>query len=489
MQVEKRQQLLVTGATGYIGSRLVPRLLEAGYRVRVLVRDQSRLAGRPWRGQVEIIEGDVADPATLGQAMQAIDVAYYLIHSMSDSGSFAARDQQLAQAFSAAAAESGVQRLIYLGGLGEPGSDLSAHLRSRQETGDSLRQGGVPVTEFRAAVIVGSGSLSFEMIRNLTERLPAMICPRWVYTRTQPIGIRDVLAYLVGALEQPASSGHVIEIGGADIVTYGMMMTQYAEVRGLKRWLIPVPVLTPRLSSYWVHWMTPVSASIARPLIEGLKNEVIVRQPLARQLFPDIEPADYKTSVERALVVLDAGKIESTWADAVASSNGDAPPVTLQMQEGMILETRILRSQAHPQQLYRSFISLGGERGWLYSNWLWKLRGGIDRLLGGVGLRRGRREAHDLRIGDAVDFWRVEQLEDGQRLLMRAEMKVPGKAWLEYLVFACEEGDAELQQRAYFAPKGLSGILYWYALYPLHALIFSGLARRIVADAESATLP
>jgi uncharacterized protein YbjT (DUF2867 family) len=292
--------VLVTGATGYVGGRLVPALLESGYTVRVLVRDASRLEGRSWLNRVQVSVGDVLKPETLPAAMQDVDVAYYLIHSMMDSSDFDQRDVIAAGNFGKAAQEAGLKRLIYLGGLGEPEADLSKHLRSRQQTGEILRESGVPVTEFRAAIIVGSGSISFEMIRYLTERLPVMICPQWVYTRVQPISISDVLHYMVSALETPASAGKIIEIGGQDVLTYGEMMTGYADVRGLKRNLIPVPVLTPRLSSHWVEWITPIPAEIAKPLIEGLRNEVILRDSQAEIIFPDIKPVGYRPAVEKS---------------------------------------------------------------------------------------------------------------------------------------------------------------------------------------------
>lgn len=323
--IQDQQLVLVTGATGYVGGRLVPRLIESGYKVRVFVRDARRLQGRPWTDKVEIIEGDVFKPETLSEAMRGVAATYYLIHSMMASNDFYERDLIAARNFGQKAQEQGVQRIIYLGGLGDPQANLSEHLRSRQRTGDALRESGIPVTEFRAAVIVGSGSISFEMVRYLTERLPVMICPRWVFTRIQPISIDNVLDYLVEALSVDASTGEIIEIGGADVLTYGDMMLQYAHIRGLRRYLIPVPVLTPRLSSYWVHWMSPIPAKIARPLIEGLRNEVIVRNDLAKQIFPHINPVGYKIAVERTLTHLDANHIETSWSDSLASSKGEGP--------------------------------------------------------------------------------------------------------------------------------------------------------------------
>lgn len=475
--------VLVTGATGYIGGRLVPRLIESGYRVRCLVRDAARLQGRPWRDAVEVVAGDVLEPESLAAAMEGVDVAYYLVHSLGSGADYHQRDLRAATNFGEAARAAGVSRIIFLGGLAEATPDLSKHLQSRQQTGDALRAAGVPTTEFRAGVIVGSGSLSFEMIRYLTERVPVMICPRWVRTRTQPIGIREVLEYLVAALSVPESADRIIEIGGSEVITYGEMMTIYAEVRGLKRWMVPVPVLTPRLSSYWVNVVTPIPAVIARPLIEGLRNENIVHDRSARELFPGVVPTTYRVSVERALERLQASKVETAWSDALSTSRGDVPPVVLTTQEGMIIERRQRVVSAPPADVYAVFTGLGGKRGWLYMNWAWAIRGFLDRLIGGVGVRRGRRDPDDIRVGDALDFWRVEAVEPDRMMRLRAEMKVPGKAWLEFQVTPRDDGGSLLMQTAYFAPMGLSGWLYWYGLYPVHGLIFSGLIDRIAVRA------
>jgi uncharacterized protein YbjT (DUF2867 family) len=477
--------ILVTGATGYIGGRLIPRLLETGLRVRCLARDPARLEGRPWRDQVEVVTGDCLQAETLPAAMKGVQAAYYLVHSMAGGHQFEQRDVQAARNFAASARAAGVKRILYLGGLGDPDSALSEHLRSRQETGATLRESGVAVTEFRAAVIVGSGSLSFEIIRYLTERLPVMICPRWLYTRAQPIAINNVLDYLVDALDTPASVGRIIEIGGADVLTYGDMLRGYAQARGLKRWLLPVPVLTPRLSSYWVHLVTPVPANIARPLIQGLRNDVVVRDPSAREVFPRIQPLDYAASVRLALGNLETGQIETAWSDAMVSSLGDAVPVLFTTQEGIILERRQRIVRASPEATYRAFTGLGGRTGWLYLNWTWRIRGLIDRLLGGVGLRRGRRHPQEVRVGDALDFWRVEAVEPGRMMRLRAEMKVPGRAWLEFQAEAVNATTSRLSQTACFAPHGLTGLLYWYLLYPVHAFIFSGLARHLARRAET----
>ena len=391
---------------------------------------------------------------TLTAAMAGVDLAYYLVHSMRAGADFEARDLQAATAFAEAAAAAGVGRIIYLGGLGDPQADLSRHLRSRQEVGAALRAAQVPVTEFRAAVVVGSGSVSFEMLRHLTERLPLLISPRWVYTRIQPIGISDLLTYLVRAAQVPASAGQIVEIGGADVVTYAQMMAGYAAERGLRRRLVPVPVLTPRLSSYWVHLVTPIPATIARPLIKGLRNEVVVRDDSARQLFPDIEPLTYRAALRRALARVDDGHVETIWSDAQASTREALPPEFVIQEQGMFIEKRERIVAATPDAAFCSFTALGGSTGWPPYDWLWRIRGALDRLVGGVGLRRGRRDPQDLRSGDALDFWRVEGIEPGRYLLLRAEMKLPGQAWLRYEAHPAADGQTRLTQTAFFAPRG-----------------------------------
>ena len=476
--------ILVTGATGYVGGRLIPRLLESGYQVRVFVRDAVRLAGRPWVDKVEVFEGNVLTPDDLFPAMEGIEATYYLIHNMTERKGY--REQELAAArnFGSAASQTGVKRIIYLGALGDPESDLAPHLKSRQQTGKVLADFGVPVTEFRAAIIVGSGSISFEMIRYLTEKLPVMICPRWVYQQVQPIAIDDVLAYLLAALTTPESSGRVIEIGGSDQLPYAEMMLTYARLRGLKRWLIPVPVLTPGLSSHWVHWITPVHASVTRPLIEGLVNEILVQDSSARKIFPSIQTMSYSQAVEAALAGLQTGEVETRWCDALYSSQGDRQPLKLISEEGMLLEQRQIRIQSELEDVFRIYTGLGGDNGWLYMNWAWQIRGWIDRLLGGSGLRRGRRDPIHLRVGDAVDFWRVEDIRVPSMLRLRAEMILPGNAWLQYESGQTPEGDILLLQTAIFAPRGFIGFLYWYGLYPIHGIIFSGLMKRIKEKAE-----
>lgn len=479
----KNRLMLVTGVTGYIGGHLVPKLIEAGYRVRVLVRDRNRLQGRTWLNQVEVVEGDVLDPASLLTVMSGVTAAYYLIHSMSGSTDFDQRDLQAARNFGNVARADGVERIIYLSGLGDPQTDLSKHLRSRQQTGQALNESGVPVTEFRAAIVVGSGSISFEMIRYLTERVPVMICPRWVFTRVQPIAIVDVLNYLVAALATPDSAGRIVEIGGSDVLTYGDMMIGYAQARGLRRWLLSVPVLTPRLSSYWVHLVTPIPARIARPLIDGLRNEVIVREVVARDLFPQLKPMDYQSAVSLALSDLEARHVETSWSDALVNSQGDLVPVALSTQEGMIIERRQQMVTTTPNTVFKMISRLGGQTGWLYLNWAWRLRGWIDRFVGGVGSRRGRRDPEAIRMGDAIDFWRVEAVEPNKRLLLRAEMKLPGRAWLQFEALPNEIGQTRLVQTAFFAPKGLLGLAYWYVLYPIHRIIFARMIHKLAQRA------
>jgi uncharacterized protein YbjT (DUF2867 family) len=471
--------ILVTGVTGYVGGRLVPRLLEAGYPVRCFVRDPDRLLGYPWLDQVEVVQGDALDRDSLARAMRGVSTAYYLIHGMKGGKADAGRDLQAARNFAAAAAETRLERIIYLGELVDPASDLSPYLRARHETGHILRQSGVPVTEFRAGMIVGSGSALFEMIRYLVERQPLLICPRWFYTKAQPVAIRDVLAYLVGALRTPDSAGKLVEIGGATCLSYAEMLAGFAEERGLKRILIPMPVYAPSLSAYWVHMITPIHGSIILPLIEGLHAESLVQDDLARKLFPEIEPLDFRTAVRLALERVQSDAVETSWSDALVMVQGDLKPVKLTTVEGMMLERRSLRLDLPPGVVFRSYTGLGGDRGWLYLNWTWQVRGWIDKLVGGVGLRRGRRHPDDLRVGESLDFWRVEEIRPERLLRLRAEMKVPGKAWLEFQSIPQEAGGTLLTQTAFFAPRGLAGFLYWYVLYPIHGFIFSGMIRGV----------
>ena len=471
-------RILVIGASGYIGGRLVPVLASQGHELVLMSRDARPLAGR-YPG-AEVVAANLLEPSSLGPALEGVEVAYYLAHSMgSGDRGFADRDLRAARNFAVAASRAGVHRIMYLGGLGDEATDLSPHLASRQQTGRELANHGVPVTEFRAAIIIGSGSASFEILRHLTERLPIMITPRWVGTRCQPIGIGDALDYLVGALEHPEVTG-VVEIGGPDILSYGDMMRTYARLRGLRRVMIPVPVLTPRLSSYWVSLVTPVPAGIARPLIEGLRNEVIVRDPRPATAF-GLEPASYETALQAAFDRTDRHAGASTWFDSLDSPGREELP-TLSSREGMIIERRRRFVPVPADRLFAEVERLGGRAGWPYANLLWRTRGFFDRLVGGVGMRLGRRSPTELRVGDALDFWRVEAVERPTLLRLRAEMRVPGRAWLQYEVTETARG-SRLEQTAFFEPKGLPGLAYWYLLYPIHGLIFRGVVRRLARRA------
>jgi len=478
------KRILVTGATGYVGSRLVPHLLDEGHQVRVLARDPDGLGAKRWRKDVEVCIGDVADASRLGTALSGIDAAYYLIHSMGAGGRFSERDVDLARTFGQAAAEANLQHIIYLGGLGEPGRGLSEHLRSRQETGRALVAGGVPVTEFRAAVIVGPGSISFEMIRYLTERIPLMICPRWVFRRIQPIGIDDVLSYLVAALDLPESMSRIVQIGGADVLTYGRMIETYARARGLRRVLLPVPVLTPKLSSHWVHWTTPVPAVYARPLIEGLRTEVVVTDDRARELFGQIHPVGYDEAIGRALDALHPDAFEETIERVLTQPSSNGTSRRALIDRGMILEVWQRPVQAEPGTVYDAFCRLGGPHGWLHMNWAWRFRAALDRLIGGVGMRRGRPGNQPLQEGDALDSFRVERIERHRMLRLCAEMKLPGAGWLQFEARPMGAGRTRLVLVVFYAPRGLLGLLYWYTLYPIHRLIFAGLLAKLTDRAE-----
>ncbi|MFB8079219.1 SDR family oxidoreductase [Streptomyces sp. NPDC056013] len=484
---------LVTGASGYIGGRLVPDLLEAGFRVRCLARTPAKLRDHPWAGEVEIVRGDVTDAETLAPAFRDVDVAYYLVHALGAGQGFERTDRTAAENFAREARSAGVGRLVYLGGLTPrdvPDEELSPHLRSRAEVGRILLESGVPTTVLRAAVIIGSGSASFEMLRYLTERLPVMVTPSWVRTRIQPIAVRDVLRYLVGSARMPAEVSRAFDIGGPDILTYLGMMRRYAEVAGLPRRLIfPVPVLTPRLSSHWIGLVTPVPRSIARPLAESLRYEVVCGEHDIADFVPD--PPDAPLPFERALALalqrVREARTTTRWSSAsVPGAPSDPLPTDPDWAGGSLYtDERDLTVGASPQALWKVVEGVGGENGWYSFPLAWAVRGWLDRLVGGVGLRRGRRDALHLRAGDSLDFWRVEEIERGRLLRLRAEMRLPGLAWLEMYAERDENGETRYRQRALFHPHGLAGHAYWWSVAPFHAVVFGGMARNIALTAEA----
>ncbi|MBW4719431.1 SDR family oxidoreductase [Saccharothrix obliqua] len=475
---------LVTGATGYLGGRLVPRLLAEGHEVRCLVRDPAKLRDVPWADRVEVVRGDVLDPATLTAATAGVDVVHYLVHSLRDKD-FADADRRAAEHTARAAAQAGVRRVVYLGGL-HPSGPLSPHLASRTEVGDVFLASEVPAVVFQAAVVIGSGSASFEMLRYLTERLPVMVTPRWVHNRVQPIAVRDVLRYLVEAVGLPDGINRTFDIGGPDVLTYLDMMRRYAVVAGLPpRKVLPVPFLTPRLSSHWVNLVTPVPRAIAVPLIESLVHEVVCHEDDARRLLPG-PVTGYDRAVELALAKVRDADVETRWSGA---SVPGAPSDPLPSDPGWTggssyVDVRERRTPASPERLWAVVEGIGGEHGWYSFPLAWAVRGWLDRLIGGVGLRRGRRDPRRLHVGEALDWWRVEEVERGRLLRLRAEMRVPGLAWLELRVAPGPGGGSVYRQRAVFVPRGLAGHLYWWAVWPWHGLVFGGMVRNITSEAE-----
>jgi len=478
--------ILVTGATGYVGGRLVPKLLEAGYRVRCLVRDVSRLQGRAWSKKVEVVAGDALNLDELASAMKDVSVAYYLMHGKQGGKDNAERDLKAARNFAQAAEDEGIEQIVYLGELVDPTANLSPYLRSRHETGFVLRHGKVPVTEIRAGMIIGSGSALFEMIRYLTEREPVLTCPAWFFSQAQPIAIRDVLSYLVDTLKTPDVIGRVIEVGGPTRLTYADMLLGYAKERNLRRWLIRTPFYAPRLSAYWVHMLTPIHWRVVAPLIEGLSAELIVRDETAKKLFPHIQPIDFQTAVHLALGRVQRDNVETSWADALVTEAGDVKPYVFTVEDGLFIERRQVVLDLPAETVFRSYTGIGGARGWMYMDWAWAIRGWMDKAIGGVGLRRGRRHPDEINTGEALDFWRVELVEKFRIMRLRAEMIVPGKAWLQFESTPLEEekGKTIFTVTAYFEPYGVPGFLYWYSMWPFHKFIFDGLARRLASRAR-----
>jgi uncharacterized protein YbjT (DUF2867 family) len=477
-----RPRILLTGATGYVGGRLLHALLERRIGVRCLARRPEAIPPQPG---LEVVAGDALDAVAVRRALEGVEVAYYLIHAMGAPESFEQLDRRAALIFAEAARDAGVRRIVYLGGLGE-GRDLSPHLASRQEVGRLLASTGVETIELRASIVIGSGSLSYELVRALTERLPVMITPRWVETRAQPIAIEDITAYLLAALDLDARGSEVFEVGGAEVATYGDLMREYARQRGLRRLLIRVPVLTPRLSSLWLGLVTPVYARVGRKLIESLPHETVVRLPSALERFP-IRPRGYREAITRALRNEDRELAETRWSDALSAGSGrwtPGPPMG-----GRLVDSREREVPLPPAQAFAPIRRIGGATGWYYGDALWRLRGFLDLLAGGVGLRRGRRDPETPTVGSALDFWRVEAYEPDQLLRLRAEMRLPGRAWLQFEVDG-DEHSSRIRQTAIFDPVGLAGLLYWYALLPLHRLVFEGMLDAIAVRASGpATSP
>jgi uncharacterized protein YbjT (DUF2867 family) len=483
-----RMKVLVTGATGYVGGRLVPKLLEQGYSVRVLAREPHRLDGVPWHDDVEIIQGDLQVRADVARAVSAVDVVYYLVHSMSSAGDFEVVERRVATLVAEEAKSAQVKRIVYLGGL-HPKGQLSRHLGSRKEVGEILLASGVPTIALQAGVIIGSGSASFEMIRHLTEILPAMPAPKWVRNKIQPIAIRDVLHYLVKSAELPPEINRAFDIGGPDVFRYFQLMNGYAKEAGLKeRLILALPVLTPWLASQWVNLVTPIPRSLAVPIIESLLHDAVMKNHDIDDVIPP--PAEgltgFRRSVELALVRMRSGEVETSWrnTEVIGAPSDPLPSDPEWAGHTVYTDSREVTVAAPSDELWKVVESIGGDNGWYSLPVAWAARGLLDKLVGGVGLRRGRRDPDKLLTGDALDFWRVEKIERGSFLRLRAEMKLPGLAWLEFTVTPVSEEHSTLSQRAIFFPQGLGGRLYWFAVTPLHGIVFAGMARSMGKAAE-----
>jgi len=481
-------KVLVTGATGYVGGRLVPKLLEQGYSVRVLAREPHRLDGVPWHDDVEIIQGDLQVRSDVARAVSAVDVVYYLVHSMSSAGDFEVIERRVATLVAEEAKSAQVKRIVYLGGL-HPKGKLSRHLGSRKEVGEILLASGVPTSALQAGVIIGSGSASFEMIRHLTEILPAMPAPKWVRNKIQPIAIRDVLHYLVKSAELPPEINRALDIGGPDVFRYFELMNGYAKEAGLKeRLILALPVLSPWLASQWVNLVTPIPRSLAVPIIESLLHDAVMKNHDIDDVIPP--PAEgltgFRRSVELALVRMRSGEVETSWrnTEVIGAPSDPLPSDPEWAGHTVYTDSREVTVAAPSDELWTVVESIGGDNGWYSLPVAWAARGLLDKLVGGVGLRRGRRDPNKLVTGDALDFWRVEKIERGTFLRLRAEMKLPGLAWLEFTVTPVSEDHSTLSQRAIFFPQGLGGRLYWFAVTPLHGIVFAGMARSMGKAAE-----
>lgn len=478
--------ILVTGATGYIASRLIPQLLDRGYRVRCLVRQSLQLKTRAWFPYVEVVHGDVMKPSTLAPALEGVHTAYYLIHNMSSGHGYTSLELDGAQNFVSAAERAGVGQIIYLGGLADPKRKISSHMRSRIDTGESLRKGKIPVTEFRAGVIVGPGSISFEMIRFMTELLPVILGPNWLQNMSQPIAVQNVIDYLLCALDNLAGQGQVFEIGGPDKMSYAQLMLTYGRLRGLWRKNVTIPGIPLWFMALGVEWMTPVPASIARPLVDGMRSDSLVQDETARQIFPNVNLIGYEEAVKSALEQLHPNRLAPAWMNC-------DQPVKFMKHEGFFIHHRCTPVNAPPEKVFQVISAMGGKNGWFFANWLWTLRGWLDRLIGGPGMRGSpllegrvpdRVEGSGVRVGDYVDFYRIEALEKKRLLRLHSELKAPGEGWMEWRV-EIEDGVTRLSQTGFFAPHGFWGFAYWFLLSPVHRLVFRGLIKAIARQAEN----
>lgn len=472
--MEKKPLILLTGVTGYVGGRLLSRLLDSGFSVRCAARAPESLSHVNHKN-AEIVRADLLELESLESALIGVDVAYYLVHSLGSSNDFEAKERRCAENFARAAKNAGVRRIIYLGGLGS-GNELSPHLQTRQGVGKILRDSGTQTIEFRASIVIGSGSLSFEMIRALVDRLPVMITPRWVGSKAQPIAIEDVLDYLVAAIDLELDGSQVFEIGGPDVVSYMGIMQEYQRKRGVHRIMIPVPFLTPHLSSLWLGLVTPLYARIGRKLVDSIQHDTLVEDQAALTKF-SIRPRGVAEAIDRALVNEDNEFAETRWSDALSAA-GESPSWGGTRFGSRLVDSRTLEVNCDPAHAFSPIRTIGGRNGWYYANWAWFLRGFVDLLVGGVGVRRGRTCQDKLHVGDVLDFWRVEAIEPNKLLRLRAEMKLPGRAWLQFEVDENGAGST-IRQTALFDPLGVFGLLYWYCLFPMHSLIFAGMIKEI----------
>jgi uncharacterized protein YbjT (DUF2867 family) len=484
---------LVTGATGYTGGRLVPQLLDHGYRVRVLTRSGRKLRDHPWVDRVEVVEADAADAGQVARACEGVDVLYYLVQALASGAASADDDRRTAEVVARAAREAGVGRIVHLAGMVPGGERPQRQLRARGEVAGVLLGSGVPTVVLRAAVVLGSGSASFEVLRHLTERLPVMLTPRWVYSRVQPIAVRDVLRYLVACADLPAEVHRCFDIGGPEVLTYAEMVQRFAAVAGLpRRRMVPVPAVSPGLSSHWVGIVTPVPAPLGRNLVASLEGDVVCAEHDIAEHVPDPPEGllGFDDAVRFALQKIRDRAVETRWSSAsVPGAPSDPLPTDPDWAGGdLYVDERCRRTSASPEELWRVVQGIGGDTGWYSFPLAWEVRGWLDRLVGGVGLRRGRRDPAALTMGDAVDWWRVEELDDGALLRLRAEMRVPGLAWLEFHVERTDGGDGTvLRQRATFHPFGLAGRAYWWSVAPFHGIVFGGMLRNICRAAEQGT--